>query len=296
MCPLVEIDHEGERELHHFSLPYGTQGWVAIDKLVNGFAAGGLRVHPAVDGAEIRALAAAMSDKWALMGIPLGGAKAGIAAPPDHPHKARLLEDFAQQVTPLLQERMITGPDMGTTFVELEQIFSIADVDPIAQLWAASPIGPYPPPSGLTLEQLGALHVPDITGRGVGAAALAAMGAAGVDIAIATAAVQGFGAGGAAAAEEFVRHGGRVIAIADERGTLRSDALPIISLRTLTDAHGRIDRAALAAGTTPALRRIVEAGHDAWWQQQVTLLIPAAIANAITPTMVPLLRCEALIE
>ena len=296
MCPLVEVDADSDRELHHVALPYGIDGWVAIDRLVNGVAAGGLRVHRSVDAAEVRALASAMSDKWALMGIPLGGAKAGIAAPADHPHKGRLLEAFAEHLSPLLQERLITGPDMGTTFPELESVFAIAGVDPIAQLWDAAPVGPYRPPAGLTLHELGTLQVPDITGRGVGAAALAAMGSAGVDIAVATAAVQGFGAVGAAAAEEFVRHGGRVVAIADELGSLCADALPISSLRRITDAHGRVDRAALAAGTTAALQAVRQQGPDAWWQQEVTLLIPAAVADAITPAMVPQLRCQALIE
>src|SRR3989304_5708829 len=57
---------------------------------VRGPAKGGLRYHPAVDADEVRALAEAMTWKTAVVNIPFGGAKGGIACDPTKMSRAEV--------------------------------------------------------------------------------------------------------------------------------------------------------------------------------------------------------------
>ena len=53
-------------------------GYVVIDSTVGGRARGGLRMLPDIDEEEIRRLARAMTLKYGFLGLPQGGAKAGV--------------------------------------------------------------------------------------------------------------------------------------------------------------------------------------------------------------------------
>ena len=59
-------------ELHHFT------GYRVQHKNVRGPFKGGVRFHPEVDLAEARSLAALMTWKTALVGVPFGGAKGAV--------------------------------------------------------------------------------------------------------------------------------------------------------------------------------------------------------------------------
>lgn len=58
------------------------RGWVVVDSMVDGLALGGTRMTPTVTEQELAGLARAMTHKLALVGLPIGGAKAGIAPDP----------------------------------------------------------------------------------------------------------------------------------------------------------------------------------------------------------------------
>ncbi len=79
---------------------------------------GGLRFHPDVNLGEVRALAQLMTWKTALIGIPFGGAKGGIAVDPLS-LSSRALETlskrFCQKMGPIIGDHVdIPAPDMGT--------------------------------------------------------------------------------------------------------------------------------------------------------------------------------------
>ena len=61
----------------------GVEAVVVIDNVALGPAIGGVRIRPGITAGEVARLARAMTEKNALAGLPHGGAKAGIAAPPD---------------------------------------------------------------------------------------------------------------------------------------------------------------------------------------------------------------------
>ena len=79
---------------------------------------GGLRYHPEVDLDEVRALASLMTWKTAVVNIPYGGAKGGIAVAPrtlSKREKERITRKFIDQIHDIMgPDRDIPAPDMGT--------------------------------------------------------------------------------------------------------------------------------------------------------------------------------------
>ena len=65
-------------------------GYVAIDSTVGGRSCGGLRMLPDIEEAEIRTLARSMTLKYGFLGLPQGGAKAGVFGNPEAPQAERL--------------------------------------------------------------------------------------------------------------------------------------------------------------------------------------------------------------
>lgn len=105
------------------------EGYVVIDSTVGGQACGGLRMLPDIDEAEMRDLAQAMTLKYGLLGMPRGGAKAGIRADPQAPpaERKRRLTWFGQAIAPLLQQRLyVPGPDMGTDSEDIRILLEAA--------------------------------------------------------------------------------------------------------------------------------------------------------------------------
>jgi glutamate dehydrogenase (NAD(P)+) len=79
---------------------------------------GGIRFHPAVDLDEVRALAALMTWKCALVDVPFGGAKGGVQCDPHTMSEGelnRLSRRYMQNISHILGvTRDIAAPDMGT--------------------------------------------------------------------------------------------------------------------------------------------------------------------------------------
>jgi len=100
----------------------GTVGWLVIDELVSGVAAGGLRVCEGITEAEVAQLARNMTRKQRAAGLRVGGAKAGLDMAPSHPARARVLGRFLAALKPFILHCWSVGPDMNTTMPELEGI------------------------------------------------------------------------------------------------------------------------------------------------------------------------------
>jgi len=79
---------------------------------------GGVRYHPAADIDEVRALAALMTWKTALVDVPYGGAKGGVQVNPRDLSESelnRLTRRYVQSIAHLIGERRdIPAPDLGT--------------------------------------------------------------------------------------------------------------------------------------------------------------------------------------
>lgn len=100
----------------------GLLGYIAIDSTVNGRSSGGLRMMPDVTLFEIRNLARVMTYKYGFVGLPIGGAKAGIATPADasSEKKMSLLYRFGELTHDVIKKRLyLPGPDMNTSVDEI---------------------------------------------------------------------------------------------------------------------------------------------------------------------------------
>ncbi len=80
------------------------KGYLAIDSTVDGRSHGGLRMAPNLSPGLITQLARTMTLKYGFVGIPSGGAKAGIVADPEmlQEKKREILSSFGQAIKPFL--------------------------------------------------------------------------------------------------------------------------------------------------------------------------------------------------
>jgi glutamate dehydrogenase/leucine dehydrogenase len=112
--------------VHHYVDPVeGFRGFLAIDEApgaAHRLAAGGLRVQLGLDEETLAGLARAMSLKERLLGLGVDGAKSGIDYDPRAPGKADALRRFLRFLRPFLLDRVSSGPDLGTTWPEIEAI------------------------------------------------------------------------------------------------------------------------------------------------------------------------------
>src|SRR5579864_7734235 len=105
-------------------------GFVVFDLPGVPLSAGGTRLAPDVSVAEVALLARAMTYKYAVLGVRVGGAKAGVRGDPaDRAARADLMARFCAEIAPLADTgRLVTGPDMGTTeddFTPLRQSHAV---------------------------------------------------------------------------------------------------------------------------------------------------------------------------
>jgi len=179
-------------------------GFVAVDSTIEGRAHGGLRMMPDVSQDELARLARAMTLKFGFLGLPQGGAKAGVLGDPESGAEARraLLHRFARAIRPLLARREYTPyEDMGTTRGEIRQMLEGVGLLVPRRNYQGNPSGDYT--AGTVFE-----------------AARAAGAVRGLDLAGSRVAIEGFGEVGQPLAQMFVRAGSRVVAISTSFGGL----------------------------------------------------------------------------
>jgi len=176
---------------------------------------GGIRFHPGVDADEVNALAALMTWKTAVAGLPFGGAKGGVACDPATLSRAelqRLTRTYVERVHDAIGPyKDIPAPDMGTN---AEVMGWIADEYSKYYGWAPAVV------TGKPLELGGSLGRDAATGLGLLYAAERWFEDYGAKIGDFTYAVQGFGNVGSHAARLFHESGGRVVAVSNSKNTV----------------------------------------------------------------------------
>tara|TARA_B110000003_G_C16645418_1_gene531811 strand:- start:138 stop:1364 length:1227 start_codon:yes stop_codon:yes gene_type:complete len=89
------------------------EGWIVINSLRGGAAAGGTRMRVGVTKDEVLALAKTMEVKFTVAGPPIGGGKSGINFDPRDPRKQEVLRRWYAAAKPLLKTYYGTGGDMN---------------------------------------------------------------------------------------------------------------------------------------------------------------------------------------
>ena len=244
---------------------------------------GGLRYHPAVDLEEVRGLAALMTWKTAVVNLPYGGAKGGIAVDPrplSKEQREKITRAFVDQIHDIFgPDTDIPAPDMGTTSQEMAWIrnqwekyhgFNPAVI------------------TGKPVEHYGAEGREEATGRGVGILAVKLVGRLGRKPQDTTVAIQGFGNVGSHAAKLLSEADFRVVAVSDISGAyFRKEGIHVPNaLRYSLDNNGSL------AG----YREADTISNEELLSLDVDILIPAAIGDVITEHNVDDIRAPIILE
>ena len=244
---------------------------------------GGLRYHPQVDLDDVRALAALMTWKTAVVDIPFGGAKGGVTiAPADCSLREleRVTRKFVDAIHDLFGPDVdIPAPDMGTT----------ADM----MAWIMNQYGKYHGFSpacvtGKPVEFHGLPGREEATGRGVGALTLKLLSRLGRKIPGTRIAIQGFGNVGTHAAKYLHDAECRIVAVGDATaGFHRADGLDVLELLRHARSHaGRL--VGFGGGEAITGSELLAADCD--------VLIPAALGGMITGTNAAAIRAPIVVE
>ncbi|MDP8969539.1 MAG: hypothetical protein M3N52_03380, partial [Actinomycetota bacterium] len=100
----------------------GAAGFLAYDGRHNPLAAGGFRVQSGLRAATVVQLAQTMTHKQQLLGLAVDGAKCGLDLDPRDPGKREAMRRFLRFLRPHLLDRFSMGPDMGTSWSEVEEL------------------------------------------------------------------------------------------------------------------------------------------------------------------------------
>lgn len=230
---------------------------------------GGLRFHPQVSEDEAKALSMWMTIKNAVIDVPFGGGKGGLAVDPRGLSKAEL-EQLTRAFTREIAEHI--GPDVD---VPAPDVNTNGEV----MAWIADEYGDKAVVTGKAMDNGGSEGRTEATGLGGIYALLEYFKLNDINPKSQSIAIQGFGNVGVYAAHFAVENGLRVTALADSRNTIvsKDGFTDILALENAKREHGSLAKAAEAFGLEC---KIFPA--DEVFTQDVDVLAPAALEGAIT--------------
>lgn len=248
---------------------------------------GGIRYHQKVDMDEVKALAAAMTFKCAVVDIPYGGGKGGVTVDATKLSKGEL-ERLTRKYTALLYP--IVGPhvDIPAPDVNTNEEVMAWFMDTYSLVNGQLTLGVV---TGKPVPLGGSLGRREATGRGILLVAREIAKKMGLSLQGATVAVQGAGSVGGTAALLLHREGCKVVAISDVSGAIYSEkGLDMEAIITFLRAErGRL----LKDYTAPDVARI---SNEQLLQLEVDILIPAALENAIHERNAPHVQAKIILE
>jgi glutamate dehydrogenase len=276
---------------YHFAIPVrmddGTvkifRGFRVQHNDARGPGKGGIRFHPQETVDTVRALSMWMTWKCAVVDIPLGGAKGGVVCDPHNlspREQEQICRGWVRQVAPNVGPLSdVPAPDVMTNSQHM--LWMLDEFEKIHG-------GRFPGfITGKPVGMGGSLGRTEATGYGLVFTLREALKELGIRPETTTASVQGFGNVARYAIELYQKLGGKVIAVgcwdqADQISyTYRKlDGIDLAQLLSITDRFGGISKAKAAGLGYEVLP------GDAWIEQDVDILIPAAIENQITPETV----------
>lgn len=273
-------------------------GWRAQHSLHKVPAKGGIRFAPVVNEDEVKALAALMTYKCAVVDVPFGGAKGGVLIDRTKYSDGELERVTRRFTHELIQKRCIgptldvPAPDYGTGPREMGWI-----VDTFLSMKPGEP-GGAGCVTGKPLAQGGVRGRVEATGLGLYFGIREAcsdpddMSALGLRPGVAdkTVVVQGLGNVGYHAAKYLQEAGARIVCVVERDGAVRStseDGLDVVALRTHLSETGSI----LGFPGSTTLER-----HADGLEYECDILVPAALESQITEENVDRIRARIIAE
>jgi len=243
---------------------------------------GGIRYSPDVNLGEVTALAILMSWKSAIVGLPYGGAKGGVAIDPNpltRAEKQRVTRRYTAELIPIIGvNKDIPAPDLGTDEQTMAWIMD-----------TYSNFVGYATPGIVTGKPAsigGSVTRKESTGRGAVAVGVAAMEKIGKTIKNSKVVVQGFGNVGRYAAMAAYEQGAKVIAVNDVDGSIINEkGINIPELFKYTSNNVSVNG---FPGAEKLNESILEIDCD--------VLIPAAVGGVITSSNASKIKAKVLIE
>lgn len=264
VCFPVEMDDGSVRTFH---------GYRVLHNRVLGPGKGGIRYHPDVSVAEVTSLAALMTWKCALVNLPFGGAKGGVACDPKDLSEGelrritrRFISELGDAIGPHID---IPAPDMYTNEQTMAWVYDTYDTFHPGENNRAAV-------TGKPIELGGSLGRREATGRGVvytierfleraKIPALPSLDGSRV-------VVQGFGNVGSVTANLLVDEGARIIAVSDTTGAIAND-----NGLDLKAVFAHKEREGTVVGTPDTLT----ISHEDLFTIDCDILIPAAQGAAV---------------
>lgn len=260
------------------------EGYRVIHSTILGPSKGGVRYDMDVNIDEVKALAAWMTWKCAVVDIPYGGAKGGIKCNPREMSAGeveRLTRAFTQSMIDVFgKDRDIPAPDMGT--------------GPREMAWM---MDQYSRNQGMTVNSVvtgkplvlgGSLGRQEATGRGVMISALAGMEKRKINPFKATCAIQGFGNVGSWAAKLLSERGVSIVAISDLSGAYYNKEG--INIKKAYDYRNENN------GSLEGFEGVEKIDADELLLLDVDVLVPAAIEDVITKENADKIKAKMIVE
>ena len=264
-------------------------GYRAQHCTIMGPAKGGFRYHPDVCLDEVKGLSMWMTFKCAVVGIPYGGAKGGITCNPAELSKGeleRLTRNYLRAINAIVgPEKDIPAPDVNTN----AQIMAWF-MDEFSMLKGYNVPGVV---TGKPIALGGSQGRTQATGYGVTTAVKKACEAMKIDIAKTNIAIQGFGNVGSYTALYCSKNGAKIVAIGEwdkEVGTYalyNEKGLDIEKIFDYKAQNGSIVN-------FPDAKRI--SLDEFWTLDNIDILIPAALENAINENNAPNIKTKIIVE
>jgi len=244
---------------------------------------GGIRYHPGVNLDEVRALAALMTLKSAVVNIPYGGAKGAVICNPKTMSQSeleRLTRRYASEIAILMgPERDIPAPDVGTN----PQVMAwIMDTYSMGKGYSVPAVV-----TGKPLEIGGSTGRFEATGRGCMVSTVLAAKHLRIDPREATVVVQGCGNVGAVTADLLAKEGCRVTAISDSKGGVYNPEG--LNLEGVFD-HKK------ETGSVIGSRNTEKVTNAELLELKCDILVVAALERALVRSNAPSVRARIIVE
>jgi glutamate dehydrogenase/leucine dehydrogenase len=260
------------------------EGYRVVHSDSMGPSKGGIRFDKNVSLDEVKALAAWMTWKCAIVGIPYGGGKGGIICDPANmsdAEKERLTRAYTAAMSDVFgPDKDIPAPDVNTSAREMAWI-----VDEFSKIKGVNSPGVV---TGKPLLLGGSLGREAATGRGVMVSCRAAMGKMGLNPTESTCAVQGFGNVGSNSARLINMQGLKIVAISDHTGDYYN-ANGINIEEAIAYRNGN-------RGTLDGFKGAENIGKGELLTLNVDVLVPAALEDVITADNAHNIKAKLIVE
>lgn len=269
----ITRDDKSEETLHAYRVQFNN---------ARGPYKGGIRFHPGADLNEVKALAAAMAIKCAVVGIPLGGGKGGVQFDPKQ-YSKKELEKIARAFVRGMSDYLGVDKDIAAPDVYTNSEIMAYMLDEYERIHGRSEPGMI---TGKPIALGGSLGRDTATAQGAVYALEEIVKTLELDRAKLTVAVQGFGNAGYHAARLLHDDGYTIVGLSDSKtALLNADGLDPVAILKAKEKTGSLPA---SRGRVTTNKELLETRCD--------ILIPAALDNQLTAANAQRVKARIILE